>query len=75
MKKVIAVLLVAVLSLTMVLSVSAEEKTWTDDDTGISYLQIFDCDTKPGGTNSYTVDTNDAQEGEGCLVLQCPPAR
>ncbi|MBR5797471.1 MAG: hypothetical protein IKY29_00815 [Clostridia bacterium] len=70
MKKVIAVLLVAVLSLTMVLSVSAENKTWTDDDTGISYLQIFDCDTKPGGTNSYTVDTNDAQEGEGCLVLQ-----
>jgi hypothetical protein len=67
MKKVIAMLLVAVLALTLVLSVSAESESWVDPDTGISYLQLLNCDQKPGGSNNYEVDKENMQEGEGCL--------
>lgn len=70
MKKSVAIFLVLVMMLTLALSVHAEYKTWTDDETDISYLQVFSCDTKPNGGNSFTVDTEDAQEGEGCIVLE-----
>jgi len=69
MKKVIAMLLVAVLALTLVLSVSAESESWVDSDTGISYLQLLDCDTKPGGRSAYEVDVENAQEGDACLTF------
>ena len=69
MKKVIAMLLVAVLALTLVLSVSAEGESWVDSDTGISYLQLLNCDTKPGGRSAYEVDVENAQEGDACLTF------
>ena len=67
MKKLIAVLLVAVLALTMALSVCAESESWTDPDTDITDLQLLNCDQKPSGSNNYEVDKEDMQEGEGCL--------
>ncbi len=70
MKKAVAIVLSLLMMLTLVLTVSADYETWTDDETDISYLQVFNCDTNPNGTNSYTVDKEDAQEGQGCLVLQ-----
>ena len=70
MKKIVALCLVALMMLATVLSVGAEYETWTDEDSDISYLQIFSCDTLPGGRNNYTVSADDAQEGEGCLVLE-----
>jgi len=68
MKKLISVLLVVVLTMAMVLSVSAADpKVTKDEETGITSLQLFSCDEKPGGSNGYEVDTENAQEGTGCL--------
>lgn len=68
MKKLVSVLLVAVLTMAMVLSVSAAgPKVTKDEETGITSLQLLNCDEKPDGNNGYEVDTENAQEGTGCL--------
>ena len=66
MKKLLTVLLVVAMTMTMMLSVSAVEY----DDLDITYVQLLSCDVKPGGKNSYTVDTQDKQEGEGSLSFR-----
>ncbi len=68
MKKLLTVLLVVAMTMTMMLSVSAAEPV-LNEETGITSLQLFSCDEKPAGTNAYSVDTENAQEGTGCLTF------
>lgn len=66
MKKLLAVLIVVAMAMTMILSISAAASVF-DEETGITSIQLFSCDEKPNGNNAYSIDTENAQEGTGCL--------
>jgi hypothetical protein len=66
MKKVLSVLLVLVLTLSLSVSVFASEPV-TDEETGVTSISLFNCDTKPSGSNAYSVDAEDKTEGEASL--------
>ena len=66
MKRLLTVLLVIAMTMTMMLSVSAVEY----EDLELTYVQLFNCDVKPGGKNAYTVDKENQQEGDGCLSFK-----
>ncbi len=66
MKKVLSVLLVLILALSLMLPVCASESE-TDEETGITSIPLFNCDTKPTGNNALSLDTEDKTEGEASL--------
>ncbi len=66
MKKVLSVLLILVLTLSLSVSVFASEPV-TDEETGVTSIPLFNCDTKPSGSNAYSVDAEDKTEGEASL--------
>ena len=66
MKKVLSVLLILVLTLYLSVSVFASEPV-TDEETGVTSIPLFNCDTKPSGSNAYSVDAEDKTEGEASL--------
>ena len=68
MKRLLTILLVVAMAMTMILSASAAEAV-LDEETGITSIQLLNCDTKPNAKNNYTVDTEDVKEGTGALSM------
>ena len=67
MKKLLSIVLVILLVFSLAPMVAAEDEPAYDEETGVTSISLFNCDQKPQGSNSLTVDKAEKTEGEASL--------
>lgn len=65
MKKIVCM----ALALVMILAMTIPAMAANFEDLDFNSVQVFDCDTKPNGSNSLTVDKAEKTEGEASLTF------
>jgi len=65
MKKIVCM----ALALVMILAMTIPAMAANFEDLDFNSVQVFDCDTKPNGSNKLTVDTAEKTEGEASLTF------